>query len=77
MKGNRISKIIEKPKNNFLINAGIYIINPRIKKYLRSKNYIDMTDLIDAAIQTNDRIHVFPLHENWYDYGIKENFGKK
>ena len=77
LKGERISKIIEKPKNKFLINAGIYIVSPRIKKYLRSKNYFDMTDLIDSAIKTNDRIHVFPLYENWYDYGIKENFGKK
>ena len=76
-KGNRISKIIEKPKNKFLINAGIYIISPRIKKYLRSKNYFDMTDLIDSATKINDKIHVFPLYENWYDYGNKENFGKK
>ena len=76
LKGNRISKIIEKPKNKFIINAGIYIISPRIKKYLKSKNYFDMTDLIDVAIKTNDKIHVFPLHENWYDYGIKENFSK-
>ncbi len=77
LKGNRISKIIEKPKNKFLINAGIYIISPSIKKYLRSKNYFDMTDLIDIAIKTNDRIHVFPLHEYWNDYGLKENFDKK
>jgi len=77
LKGNRISKIIEKPKNKFLINAGIYIISPRIKKYLRSKNYFDMTDLIDIAIKTNNRINVFPLHEYWYDYGLKENFDKK
>ena len=77
LKGNRISKIIEKPKNKFIINAGIYIISPRIKKYLRSKDYFDMTDLIDIAVKTNNRIHVFPLHEYWYDYGIKENFSKK
>ena len=50
LRGNRISKIIEKPKNKFIINAGIYIISPRIKKYLKSKNYIDMTDLIDALL---------------------------
>ncbi|MAL65532.1 MAG: hypothetical protein CMF94_05460 [Candidatus Marinimicrobia bacterium] len=73
---NRLKKIIEKPENNFLINAGIYLINPKIKMYLGKLKYLDMTDLINLLIKKGKKINVFPLHEKWLDYGLKKNINK-
>jgi len=71
--GNKLQKIIEKPENNFLVNAGIYILDSKITKYLNKFDYLDMTDLINFLIKKNENINIFPLHENWLDYGLKKN----
>ena len=34
-----------------------------------------MTDLIELAI-FKKKVHLFPMHENWFDYGIKEKYLK-
>ena len=72
----RLKKVIEKPENNFLINAGIYVLNPKIKKYLGRFEHLDMTDLINFLIKKKKKINVFPLHEKWLDYGLKKNIIK-
>ena len=36
-----------------------------------------MTELIEKAILEKKKVHVFPIHENWYDYGLKEKYIKK
>ena len=33
-----------------------------------------MTDFIEMAISDKKKVHVFPIHENWNDYGIKEKY---
>ena len=33
-----------------------------------------MTDFIELAISAKKKVHVFPIHENWHDYGIKEKY---
>jgi dTDP-glucose pyrophosphorylase len=71
--GNIVKKVIEKLEKNFLINAGIYIINPIIKKLIKDSEYLDMTDLINIALKKNMKINVFPIHEKWLDYGLKKN----
>ena len=72
-KGNKLQKIIEKPVNSFLINAGIYVLDPKIKRYLNEDSYLDMTDLINDLIKKDKKINIFPIHESWLDYGLKKN----
>lgn len=71
--GNVVKKVIEKLEKNLLINAGIYIIDPKIKKFIKSSQYLDMTDLINFALKRNMKTYVFPIHEKWLDYGLKKN----
>ena len=74
IKNNKIFNLEEKPKKEFFFNAGIYMINQNlIKKLLRNKEKIDMTDLIQRAIKKKFKIIPFFHHEKWIDYGtIKE-----
>ena len=71
--GNIVKKIIEKLEQNLLINAGIYFINPIIKKIIKNSEYVDMTDLINMGLKKKLRISVFPIHEEWLDYGLNKN----
>jgi len=73
---NKVLRIEEKKEKKSFINAGIYILSPLIKKFLKSKKFIHMTDLIELAILKKKKVHLFPIHENWFDYGIKEKYLK-
>lgn len=73
-KNNLIKKIEEKKEKKQYINSGIYILNPNYKLYLKEKKFFHMTDLIDLVISKKKRVCLFPVHENWYDYGIKEKY---
>jgi len=71
--GSVVKKVIEKLEQNLLINAGIYIIDPKIKKIIKNSEYLDMTDLINSALKEKLKINVFPIYEKWLDYGLNKN----
>ena len=72
---DKISKIVEKPIEKYLINAGIYVINPEILKKLKKNQKIDMTEIISNYILSK-RVGIFPLHESWIDIGNPDDFTK-
>ena len=71
--GNVVKKIIEKLEQNLLINAGIYFIDSKVKKIIKNYKYLDMTDLINLGLNNKLKINVFPIHEEWLDYGLDKN----
>jgi len=75
-KGSRVTSIVEKPVKDLKINAGIYVINPKIKKFLKKNSYQDMTNLINFLVKKKYKVEIFPLHETWTDYGLKKNIVK-
>ena len=36
-----------------------------------------MTDLIKIFIEAKKKVCLFPIHENWFDYGLKEKYLKE
>ena len=73
-KNNRVKKIEEKIEKKSFINSGIYALSPNINSFFKLKKFFHMTDFIEMAISDKKKVHVFPIHENWYDYGIKEKY---
>ena len=73
---NKVLKIEEKKEKKSFINAGIYILSPFVKSFFKSKRFTHMTDLIELAISNKKKVNLFPIHENWFDYGIKEKYLK-
>ena len=66
----KIKEIKEKPTISKKVNAGIYIINPRIiETFMHKPEFIDMPDLIKKAINHKKKVHAFPIHEDWDDVG--------
>ena len=53
-------RITEKPKFDFLINTGFYIINPDIISYIPKDEFYHITDLIEELSKKGKKIGVFP-----------------
>lgn len=75
-KKNQIFKIEEKPSENHLISAGVYIINYSILKYLDKNKKMDMTDFINILIKKKIKVGTCLVHENWIDIGSKKDLKK-
>lgn len=73
-KNGTIVGINEKPTFSSLINAGIYVLNENIISELKSKDYLDMPDLLSNSIKMKRKIGCYPIHEEWTDIGKKEDY---
>jgi len=68
--GNFIN-LEEKPVKYFNINAGIYVIEPSLLRFIDGKKYIDMTTFINDIMNSNIKVNTFPIYEEWDDLGSK------
>ena len=68
-----IESIEEKPAFSFLINVGVYLIEPEVIDTLHEE-FIHMPDLAQRYLQEGKKVGVFPISpNNWLDMGqIKE-----
>ncbi len=69
-----IEKIDEKPVHKFFVNAGIYVLDPKVLKFLPENKSLDMTDLFSRVIDGNQNTAVFPIHEYWLDIGGEDDY---
>jgi len=67
--GAMVTGLAEKPSWSVLINAGLYIVGPRALKLVPQEQRVDMTDLIDRAIEEELAVISFPILEYWIDIG--------
>ncbi len=68
-KGYKLNSFEEKPTFNYLINAGVYILNPSILPLITKSKYQDMPSLLMLAKHKDLGVSVFPIHEYWLDVG--------
>ncbi len=75
-KGN-LKQITEKPNSNYLVNAGLYLMNPKVIKFLKKNSPMDMDQLIKIVKSKKKKIGVYPISEkNWYDVGEWSEYNK-
>jgi len=68
--GGELIAIREKPQYDFLTNAGLYLIDPSVFKYIPYEEYFDITQLIDKLKDEGRKVGVFPVSEkSWHDVG--------
>ena len=69
-----IKSIIEKPIQTFIVNAGIYLLEPIAYRYIPSGKQYHMTELLNRLVQENHRVISFPIQEYWLDIGHPEDY---
>jgi len=67
--GISIKEIKEKPVSSSYINAGVYILSPRVQEFVRESSRLDMPELFRNMIASDEKITAFPMHEPWLDVG--------
>jgi NDP-sugar pyrophosphorylase family protein len=70
----KVTGLKEKPAFTLLINAGIYLLEPRACDYIPEGRRFDMTDLIRVLLQEGQTVASFPIIEYWQDVGRQEDY---
>jgi dTDP-glucose pyrophosphorylase len=70
LSGTRLARLSEKPRMSFLINAGLYAVDPTVLSLMsKLPERFDMTGLVEAALASHARVGGFPIREYWLDVG--------
>jgi len=71
-----IARINEKPVHTFLVNAGIYTLEPSVVQDIPNGTVMDMPQLFDELIAKGAHACAFPIHEYWLDIGRTEDLDR-
>ncbi|MBY0493496.1 MAG: nucleotidyltransferase family protein [Cyanobacteria bacterium] len=74
--GIRVTAVDEKPVVEYLVNAGIYLLDGAVCRLVPAGQRFDMTDLIQRAMTEGRTVLNFPLHEEWIDVGRREDYAR-
>lgn len=68
--GGALKAINEKPEYNFLVNTGMYIINPEVLNDIPENKFFHITHLMEKIKKGGKKVGVFPVSEkSWIDVG--------
>ena len=71
-KGSDLVHFEEKPTYRYLVNAGVYVIDPQLLSLLQSDRFTDMPEFLMKAKELGHSVAVCPIHEYWLDVGRPE-----
>ena len=65
-----LKRIQEKPEYNYLVNTGLYVLNPDVIDLIPDNKLFHITHLMDKVKENNGTIGVYPVSEKaWIDVG--------
>lgn len=67
--GIEFRNFVEKPSWCTNVNAGIYVLDAKLKSGLVAQKPITMPEIIQEIKNQGGKVIIFPLHENWVDLG--------
>jgi dTDP-glucose pyrophosphorylase len=74
--GALVTSIREKPLLQFLVNAGIYLLEPEAHRHIPCGQRFDMTDLIPRLLDSRLTVVSFPIVEYWVDIGEHAEYAR-
>ncbi|MBU5676663.1 nucleotidyltransferase family protein [Alkaliphilus sp. MSJ-5] len=67
---SEVESMIEKPEYDYLVNTGMYILEPEVLKDIPEDTFYHITDLINKYIDRGEKIGVYPVSDKeWLDMG--------
>jgi NDP-sugar pyrophosphorylase family protein len=74
-KNGAFKKIEEKPEMDFLINTGMYVLEPEALKTIPEGKEYDMNTFIDDLQKEHHKIGIYPVSDRlWFDMGQWEEY---
>ncbi|TSC52832.1 MAG: Nucleotidyl transferase [Parcubacteria group bacterium LiPW_72] len=78
--GTQIRDFVEKPKQSQqlsrLINAGIYVVEPKIFDYFPRKNIFRLEEDVFPKLAQSDELYGYPFEGQWFDIGTPEIYAR-
>ena len=65
----RVIRVEEKPRKEFPINAGIYLLDPSVIDLIPAGEAFDATDMIRALLNQSRVVAAYLIREYWLDVG--------
>ncbi len=65
--------IEEKPAINFLVNRGMYVLQPEAIDYVPQNENFPITELFEKLIDAKKKVGVFNFDDAWIDVGAPED----
>ena len=76
-KSGQLLNMREKPEYNYLVNTGMYVVEPKVLKFIPKNKVFDMSDLIKKIKGNGMKVGVFPISEkSWVDIGQWKEYKK-
>ncbi len=73
----QVSALEEKPSVSYLVNTGLYAIDPRFIEYIPKDTFIHITDVIEKCIKAGEKVGSYSINErSWMDMGQLEELEK-
>ena len=69
MKDGIVVDMKEKPEYNFVVNAGIYVLEPKVINMIEDDEWVDMPDLLKKAQDAGLKVGVYPISTEMIDVG--------
>jgi dTDP-glucose pyrophosphorylase len=69
IQGVEIISYDEKPTYRSNVNAGVYVLNPSLLRFIPKSQPFDMPSLFEIAGKNSERTVAYPVHEQWLDVG--------
>jgi dTDP-glucose pyrophosphorylase len=69
-----LAGVTEKPRYSWFVNAGVYVVEPRVVDLVERGKAVDMPNLLERVLAGDERIAAFPVREYWRDIGRLEDF---
>lgn len=67
---NEVVNLVEKPSNTYLINTGVYVIEPELLSKIPENVFIHITEIIEECIREKARIGTYIIEDDdWMDMG--------
>lgn len=65
-----VNGLMEKPKSDYLVNTGFYVLEPSVLDQIHENEFIHITDLIEKCIENGLKVGTYPIGEEaWLDMG--------
>jgi dTDP-glucose pyrophosphorylase len=71
---HRLLNIVEKPKQQFFVNGGIYVLQPEVLELIPKNKFFDMPSLFEILLSMGLETSAFPIREYWIDIGRADDF---
>ena len=69
LRGGRVLTVEEKPRKEFPVNAGIYVLSPAAVDAIPPDSCFDATDLIRELLASGRQVAGYVIREYWLDVG--------